>query len=268
MKKLNFILKSAIFLSIFCLFGVHISYAEKDIPVEGIVYEAKDPSQSLVSIGGQLYKKGAQYDGFEIVEVKQDRVVVKDANGKTSEHHLNFNASFAPAVSKTLADSSSPGQPADQNTFEKSFEQMKKMLGLEGDFNFTDLLSFVTEIGVKADMRKLYTQASIALSESDGEALTMDKMIEMGFVAAGFKEERNGYRFRIGMGRMGAEVFADPVNGSSRTKHFMIDDNGDMREERGQPATAKSPLVKIGLLPEGLRIKQPQNLPTDELAQN
>ena len=114
-------------------------------------------------------------------------------------------------------------------------------------------------------MRKLHTQASIAMSESEGQDETMDKMITRGVVSARFKEERNGYRFKIETARNGMEVFADPVRGNEKSRHFMIDDEGDMRVETGKPATAKSPMVKIAILPEGLRIKQPQRMPPEEM---
>src|SRR5436190_1279196 len=107
MKKL-----SVLFLLIFLAAGIcHPLFAKQKIAIDGIAYDRKHPDQSLVSIGGELYKKGDAYGDYMIEEVREFDVTMKDKKGVPANYILNGGNASAPAASG-IAAPSVPGKPA------------------------------------------------------------------------------------------------------------------------------------------------------------
>ncbi len=223
------------------------------LPIEGISYESKNPSQSIVVINGNVYKKGEKYDAFEIMEVQQDRVVLKNASGQVSEHRIiggNHAATALPtsekprapkSVSHTNQETTSP-QAKSPETSSDPLEKLKKMFaGLDP----TIILNQVSQMAVMADMRNLYTTAAAAAMEEGADRqLSVDQLIKDGRLNPAYKEAKNGYQFRIEVKGEGVQVYANPIKAGEKSRHFMIDVWGNIRSEDGRPATDNSPLMK------------------------
>ena len=261
MKKMNFyFLLIVLTLLALGLTSNNLSWAgEKKVPIEGIAYEPQDPSKSLVIIDGEDYQKGSQYEGQEIVEVLQDRVRMKSPDGKISEFRIQGGNPARSSSSTNLTDSSK--KTDSENPVENIWQQFKNKFGVDA----ASLLNYAAEIAVKADLRNLYSQANAAMMESGNEnAMSLDKMIDQGMINPAFKEGKNGYQYRVESGSQGVQVYADPMNGSEKSNHFMIDDWGNMRVELGKPATSKSPLAKLPANLDGLVPKMPQAPPSSD----
>ena len=234
-------------------FSVSSPATEAKLPIEGIVYEPKDPAQSMAVIDGNVYKAGEKYQAFEIVEVQQDRVIVKNAAGQVSEQRINGgnHAAESKATSETLPASKSlplpdqetvPPQTASPDSSSNPLEKLKKMFT---NLDPTFILNYASQIAVMADLRNLYSTAAAAAMESDGQGqISIDQLIKDGRLNPAYKENKNGYHYRIEVKGEGAQVYADPLKAGEKSRHFMIDVWGNFRVEEGRPATDKSPLLK------------------------
>lgn len=225
-------------------------YAEEDIPLEGIVYEPRNPSQSFASIDGDFYKKGSHYHDYEIIEVKQNRILVKNSSGIIQEYDIKGKPASPAAVApsplpvkqpENLSTSSASEEARIVPPQENTLDQLKKSMG---SFNPLAILNNAAELGVAMELRKLQMQA--AASESPG---SLDKMIAEGLVDPSLKENKRGFVYRLESTGKGVQGYADPVKNPDSSKHFMIDAWGNIRVEQGKPATSESPLYEM--LPQG-----------------
>ncbi len=243
------------------------SYAvDEALPVEGIVYESKNPSQSFAVIDGNIYKKGEQYQGYQVMEVKQDRIFVKDAAGKISEqrikggnHPAAVPAPAAPVQPLPLMQqaASLPAAPPASASSLDPLEQLKKMFG---GLDLGALKNYASELSVMVDLRNLHSQATaIAMEEGGTKKLNLDRLIKEGGVDPSYKDGKNGYRFRVEATDQGAQVYADPIQGADKSSHFMIDEKGKIHVEQGAAATEKSSLSKAPADMQGLAAKAAQS---------
>ena len=255
MKQFNLRSIISLTLSVIFLFAFQtFSYSgETVLPVEGIAYESKDPTQSIVVIDGNVYKKGEKYQTYEIMEVQQDRVVLKNAAGQVSEQRINGGnhpteakpASETHPLTKQVprpGQETVPTQTKSPETFSDPLEKLKKMFAA---LDPTIILNYASEIAVMADLRNLYSVAAATAMEEGAEGkLDLDQLIKNGMANPALKEGKNGYRFRVEIKGAGVQVYADPIKADEKSRHFMIDAWGNMRAEQGAPATDKSPLMK------------------------
>ncbi len=241
---------------------------EEILPIEGIVYDSKKPAESFAVIAGNIYKVGERYQDYAITEVRQDRILVKNSAGAVSEKRLtggNHSAVSQPVADKLAIPDPLPTfarkEPDVQTTPAKPIldllEQIKKWFK---NFDLGALKNYASEISIIADLRNLHTRAQIfAVEEGQDQTLNLDALIKSEGVDPAYKKNKNGYRYRVeAAGSDGVRVYADPIQGKDKSKHFMTDENGQIHVELGSPASERSPLWNQSAELQGLTSQSPE----------
>lgn len=192
--------------------------------------------------------------GFKITyHVYSSAVSTNGAGAMDTDKKLRFNVVLAAVVfffvaflKFALAES--------EGTSEK--QGLEKTLS-DTMSNTGGLIQMANEVSVIADLRQVHVAASVYFAEYEGigETITVEKLSELGLLSPLYSKGVKGqYRFTIEVKPRGVGVHADPIDASSKLKHFYVDEYGDLYEDIGKPATNESnvrgPSLELPAVPQ------------------
>lgn len=214
--------------------------AEDDLRVEGILYEPKDESQSIIIVNGALLKSGDSVEGYRIGKIERNAVTVShEASGRESV--VRVKAKPEEAVKPAVTPPVKPGASED------SGENEPESSGFKLNWNPLQYLNKSWEIKAIVDLRSIQ-RAGFIYYETEGgpaESITLADLVKAGLLDAQLEDGENGkYRFRVTSSRAGLEVNADPVEQGSDLLHFYAGQDGVLRAAKGQSAGAGSPIYE------------------------
>ena len=216
----------------------------EDLKLEGIMYEAKDPEQSVVMLNGAFLKSGDTFQGYKILEIKPDSVKVSHSETGEIRELSTVGDKLDPASGSVAKEATSVPQAVPK--------EKKSTLG-GGMLSPFSALVRAKEAVLLADLRRLHVAAAIYYSEygdmpvsGKPEPITLAKLIERGLVSRAYESGvKGGYKFDLKPDQGGIGVSADPVNSNEKARHFYIDGHGELFVEEGKLATDRSPLYEI-----------------------
>ncbi len=217
-----------------CPFAVMADPAD-DIQLDGVMYSASEPEKSVAVINGDAVMPGSQIGNYKVKEIRQSSVVLTDAAG--AEKILGLKAVKSKEAMHPALRAASEAKKKEVSQDAQTTENP-----LQAILNPGKLLEQFKSAQVLMDLRNLRMQIAMYYGEH-GSLPPIDELVEKGEVNPAFKGGiKGGYRFRFSEGKKGPMIFADPVEETSNSDHYMIDDWGNLRKESGKPATYDSPL--------------------------
>lgn len=216
--------------------------------LEGILYESKNPSQSLASINGVLVKKGDTLDDFTVQEIRETQVVLLDSNGKEKVLHITGNRAQAPKAIPSPTSHAPSAKASASEDPAKALSNLPNALSGNSDL-MGKMVQKMAEIQILIEMKNLRNHAVFVYGER-GLIPTIQNLVDDGTLPPSFKDGiKNGYQYSFGSGSKGDPViYADPVEQNSPKPHYMLDEWGETHVENGKRASLQSPTVQMGSL--------------------
>lgn len=212
-----------------------------DIRVEGIVHDTADPAQSVAILNGVLVKQGDRVGSYKIVSIGTDAVTgVDESSGKEMRWAPAVSRPEQPALKrKPLSAVKSLEAPEEKNSGESA-----SVSANPASWNPFDFLNASSELQAITDLHQIQRAAMIyhETHDAETEALDLKKLGSAGLIPTELAGGVNGkYRYSLTFSRAGFEISADPSDPASRLRHFYIGQDGVLRAEQKNKATAQSP---------------------------
>ena len=197
--------------------------------LEGVLMDAESP---VASISGNFVRKGEIYKGYLAKEIGQDYILL-EKKGRTTRLELfpdlnnpSKNLILQPEVPKEITPKKQkPNQPPPASS------------------PLLNILTMKEETQAMAQTRQLYAVTASSGAMEMGE-VSLKQLAERGLIPKDLEEGKLGaYVYSIKRKGADFEVYADPADPNSILRHFIIDQFGTERAERGKPATSDSPRV-------------------------
>jgi len=209
-------------------------YAEEPpaLRIEGIMYDAAKPEQSVAVIDGELYKAGDKTGDYEVRRVNSESVeLVQGASGK----EITLKAEKIPEQDPGPA----PGEALSVSSAEATGPAMFGRL-IQKIVNSNTTLA---ESSCLSELKTIYA-AAMSYVINDGyndRTVDLPGLVKKGMLSRDYEDSVKGaYRFSIKVLEGGVDVQADPVEKESGLRHFLLAADGTLYYERGKSATRQS----------------------------
>lgn len=232
--------------------------ADDDFKLDGVVYEAAQPADSMAIINGAILKPGNAFHGHVVQEIGEDFVVLQPEAGGPPLRLIVWDAEAKPPAAPAAPPATRATPAANLSESEQMQERVAAAaqqagIALPGGLNPFGVLNYAHEVEAMAEVRRIATACAV-LASMEGEAIdaqgnivpptfTFARMKEMQILPQAFTEQTSYYAYSVQPSAegWGCEVHATPINPKSGLRYVMVDQDGIFHAERGGPATMQSP---------------------------
>lgn len=214
--------------------------SEEEPRLEGILYDAANPDESIIVVNGEYVKKGELIGFNQIVGVSQKYIQVRNIDtGKTSMVLIKGGV-----PQKALEEEVEEVELENPKTIETSiFHNFKaKIKRLFEEWNPSSLVNRMWELKAVLDLAKVYNAAVNYYNTKGVVPWEIAQLVRANYLPKSYLEKIRG-KYIFSLNEEGKEfaVYADPVDDSSGLRHFYVGESAIIRYEIGKQAGPESP---------------------------